>query len=349
MTENERYAGGQYDEALQRLHRTGPEFDGWLSNHGPMVVEALARHGASDVVHRWTDRYSRRLEDLPTGRDPITDRTWRHALGRPERLGDWLAHFAVRTTPATWSSVLRTWWPRLLPGLAAGATHGVIRTGHAVLALRAEVTEPRTAELAQALGYWAARWQPVPIVAPRGTTPPAGLVTSIPRVPRQEGGIGDRLAQLDDVEDWPRQVARLTPATAPDQVPDLLAGIVDAVVGAYPRLAPGNPTMLVHAATAPNAVLRTLPSLPADLWLPSLDAAWSASAAVLAAYRPEIGSAAEADPAAAGTPVGDPWERAVADGGEHVIKLADTARDTAARGAPEAAARAVATAVRWRA
>jgi hypothetical protein len=23
------------DEAYQRLHKTGPEFDGWLSNHGP--------------------------------------------------------------------------------------------------------------------------------------------------------------------------------------------------------------------------------------------------------------------------------------------------------------------------
>ena len=31
-------ATGTYDEALERLHRTGPEFDGWLANHGPMVV-----------------------------------------------------------------------------------------------------------------------------------------------------------------------------------------------------------------------------------------------------------------------------------------------------------------------
>ena len=28
---------GQLDEAYQRLHATGPEFDGWLSNHGPQV------------------------------------------------------------------------------------------------------------------------------------------------------------------------------------------------------------------------------------------------------------------------------------------------------------------------
>lgn len=29
------------DEAYERLSSTGPEFDGWLSNHGPMVAEAM--------------------------------------------------------------------------------------------------------------------------------------------------------------------------------------------------------------------------------------------------------------------------------------------------------------------
>ncbi|MEV8505992.1 hypothetical protein AB0368_14330 [Actinoplanes sp. NPDC051475] len=28
------------DDALIRLRRTGPERDGWLSNHAPMAVEA---------------------------------------------------------------------------------------------------------------------------------------------------------------------------------------------------------------------------------------------------------------------------------------------------------------------
>jgi hypothetical protein len=30
---------GTLDEAYERLHVTGPEFEGYLSNHGPMVVE----------------------------------------------------------------------------------------------------------------------------------------------------------------------------------------------------------------------------------------------------------------------------------------------------------------------
>jgi len=46
-----------YDEALERFHATGPEFAGWLSNHGPMVVEVLANQGRPDGIHRWVDRY----------------------------------------------------------------------------------------------------------------------------------------------------------------------------------------------------------------------------------------------------------------------------------------------------
>ena len=46
---------GTLDEAYQRLHATGPEFDGWLSNHGPMAAEAMVRGGQADRVHRWLD------------------------------------------------------------------------------------------------------------------------------------------------------------------------------------------------------------------------------------------------------------------------------------------------------
>ena len=50
------------DDAYERFHRTGPEFDGTLSNHGPMAVEAMARHGHEDAVTAWVDGYSRRLD-----------------------------------------------------------------------------------------------------------------------------------------------------------------------------------------------------------------------------------------------------------------------------------------------
>ncbi|MEO3775769.1 hypothetical protein ABGB16_02730 [Micromonospora sp. B11E3] len=80
---------GILDEAYQRLHQTGPEYEGWLTNHGPMAAEALVRHGHDDGVHRWLDGYRRRLDELPRGVRPIDD--WRAALGDPKRAGDWLA------------------------------------------------------------------------------------------------------------------------------------------------------------------------------------------------------------------------------------------------------------------
>ena len=126
------------------------------------------------------------------------------------------------------------------------------------------------------------RWQRVPVVVPRG----AGLSGrgARPRaaVADQSGGIRPRLAQLESTRATSHR--RVTGAGT-DVLRDLEA-LVDAVVLRYARWAHGNPTMLVHAATAPNAVLRTLPSLPVELWQPSYAAAWSASAAVIAAYRP---------------------------------------------------------------
>jgi hypothetical protein len=56
-------ATGTLDEAYERLHATGPEFDGWLSNHGPMAAEAMVRHRHAGSVHRWLDGYMRRLEE----------------------------------------------------------------------------------------------------------------------------------------------------------------------------------------------------------------------------------------------------------------------------------------------
>lgn len=332
---------GTYDEALDRLHRTGPEFDGWMSNHGPMAVEALARRGYGQVVHAWTDDYARRLEEMPRSVVALSRTDLAAALGDPQQLAAWIRWFENELDERPWEAVLSCWWPVLLPGIAAGATHGVIRTGHAVQALRAEQTASRVTELAHALGYWAARWQAVPTVSAGGAADPASLVGTVPRVASQEGGIRDRLAQLPATRGWQEQAATLRHPRRTSDVPAHLDAVVDAVVLAYPRLAVGNPTMLVHAATAPHAVARTLPSLPRAQWRSSLDAAWTATAAVLSAYRPAQPGPARGTDATAD----EVWEMAVLHGGEHVVKLADTALDVHTRTGDPRALAAVTTAV----
>ncbi|MEV4638996.1 hypothetical protein AB0J80_16755 [Actinoplanes sp. NPDC049548] len=310
------------DEALQRLHHTGPERDGWLSNHAPMAAEALVRRNRAGAVHRWLDRYGSRLEERPRGVAPIPAQEWRDPLGDPVRTGDWLTFFERETALAPWRDVLATWWPRLLPGIAAGATHGVIRVGHAVRTLLDAETPERVAELGDGLAYWAARWQPL---APAGQGPyrradPRAALDAVPRVPDQRFGIRNRLAQLAHLPDWPR-AAGAVPGDG-DPAPRL-AAIVAAAVRRHTTHGYGNPVMLVHAATAPAAVLRTLPALPPALHPASLAAAWAASAAVTAAYSPRTAAPVPVD-----TEEPDPdavIDAAVRSADAHAIKFADAA------------------------
>ncbi|MEV1022210.1 questin oxidase family protein [Streptomyces sp. NPDC050264] len=326
---------GTLDEALQRLHATGPEFEGRLSNHGPMAVESLVRGGQAPRVHRWLDHYERRLDEMPAPGSPVRDDDWRSALGDPRRLADWIRYFERAVAERPWRDVLAEWWPRLLPGIAAGATHPVIRVGHAVRTLLStEPTAPRLAELAHGLGYWAARHQPLPALTALPSAPDAATaLDAVPRIADRSGGVVARFGQLTGLPAWAGG------PVDPDTARDRLAELVTAAVHRYATHAQGDPVMLVHAATAPNAVLRTLPALPRELWPDSLAAAWAASAAVTAAYAP-----AAPDPYAIPGGAGSPEEvfaRAAAHGNDHAIKFADTAFDVGTDEAMTAAERAL--------
>ncbi|WP_405642816.1 questin oxidase family protein [Streptomyces uncialis] len=333
---------GTLDEALERLHAFGPERLGWLSNHAPMAVEALVRGGQAAGVHRWLDRYRHKLEDMPDRHARVTVDNWHTALGDPRRIADWADHFVRETAERPWRDVLSEWWPRLLPGIAGGATHPVIRVGHAVRSLledestqgRASRSGPRVAELAHGLGYWAARHQTLP---PLGTLPgartAAAALDAVPAIDVQEGGIQERLGRLTAFPGWPAAATN-----DPDTARAALTQLVTAAVHRYAAHGHGQPVMLVHAATAPNAVLRALPVLPRDLWPPSLAAAWAASAAVTAAYTAPTPAPY---PSAGGATPQEMFERAAAHGDNHTIKFTDTALDVGDPQALAAARRAV--------
>lgn len=320
---------GVLDEAYEQLHRTGPEFEGFLSNHGPMAADALIRLGHGECVPSWVARYVDRLEPAPESRWPIAVHEWRDPLGDASRLGDWCAllHQQVHSEP--WDAVLTRWWPRLLPGAVASATHGLIRTGHAVRALRERVTGPRLEELGQALAYWAARWYPLP-------SPPLApfldVQSALDALPACDlsGGIRARLAHLGRDSKWLQSLGALAATEHVEQIPVQLDQLVDAAVSRYATWGHANPVMLVHAATAPRAVALVLPSLPDHLWSASYDAAWAVTAAVAAAYRPSR-------PAASGTTRADSSpeevaEQAVVLGDEHAVKFTEVAIESHQRG-----------------
>lgn len=317
---------GVLNEAYGRLHHAGPEWGAdRLTNHGPMAVEVLVRRGHAAQVHRWVDGYLRRLDDLPPASDPITADNWPAAMGDGRRIGDWTAYFARLVREQPWRDVLVQWWPRLLPGIVAGATHGVIRVSHAVRALLAGDDDPAaTTELAHGLAFWAARMRHVPgSTAPAGNLPAAAAFGAIPRVPSQAGRIADRFGQLESMPSWGPALAALRAPADPDEAARVLTDLVAAAAAGYLSYGHGSPVLLVHTATAPNAVLHTLPALPRELWTPSLAAVWATSAAITAAYAPP--QPAEDLPAARSAE--DTLAYAVEHGDEHVIKFADTALD----------------------
>ncbi|WP_329279734.1 questin oxidase family protein [Streptomyces sp. NBC_00691] len=316
-------ASGILDEALERLHATGPERLGRLTNHAPMAVEALVRNGQARAVHRWLDHYAHKLEDMPPASRPITADGWREALGDPARSTDWTRFFGDELDGRPWREVLAEWWPRLLPGIAGGSTHPVIRTGHAVRTLLTSenagvpTTGPRLSELAHALGYWAARHLPLPPLGALAAAPSAAAaLDAVPPLAEQEGPLRSRLDRLTAFPAWGS-------APDPDTARDRLVELVTATTHRYATHGHGEPIMLVHAATAPNAVLRALPALPRELWAPSLAAAWTAAAAVTAAYTPP-------EPAAyapTSLTAEEVFARAAAHGDDHTIKFTDTALD----------------------
>ncbi|HEV3280136.1 MAG TPA: hypothetical protein VG032_00895 [Acidimicrobiales bacterium] len=148
------------DEAFERMARSDFELPNGFVNHGPMACEALAALGYDDLVDPWARRSAAMVGEgpAPVERGP-DDFEWRDALGSYDRLPEWLGFFGASVADDGWAVVVARWVPRLMPGLSTALFHGAIRTAHAVRAVDAADTPSRRAELARALGYWAARFR----------------------------------------------------------------------------------------------------------------------------------------------------------------------------------------------
>ena len=150
------------DEMLDLLSFAGTERANGNANHGPMAAEALFTMGRSESVLPWVEKYKTGLIEAPEANNPIPQSEWRNSLGDRSRLGDWIAFFDRELSEKPWQDTLREWVPPLTPAVMAAATHGLLRTSHAVRSLSSQETPHRLHELAQGLGYWAARYQVLP-------------------------------------------------------------------------------------------------------------------------------------------------------------------------------------------
>jgi hypothetical protein len=218
---------------------------------------------------------------------------------------------------------------RLLPGVLAGATHGVIRTGHAVRALRELDNHVRRAELAHALGYWASRWQPVPDSSTRAATekaqdlPPGPALDAVPSLDADpDAGIRARVNQLAATAKWPSALHAVAPEADHARFVD---HVTTEALSRFPLHARGDAVMLVHSITAPAAIALVMPSLDPSEHGRSAWAAWAAAATVMAAYRLPTPAAPQNPHASLEPQLTDLQQLAVEHGDEHVIKLAEAA------------------------
>lgn len=340
------------NDALERMDDLGYErgvgVD--LANHGPMGAEALCVLGHGDEVARWVEDYrvSTPHHEVPAARfalDPADEADWRSALGTFGRAGDWERLFERELAESPWRDVLARWWPRLLPGLLAGLTHGVIRTAHAVRNLYGSPrpNARQLTELARGLAYWAAKYQGLPGEA--RLTGTHDFASALAQVPRESvgsaggpGSVKGRMRVFDVLTDHAGYAAALE-RLAPDEPTRLLSEMTAEFAGVYIGHPEVPPVPLVHGVTAPAAVRIVLPHLPPGLHEPSVAALWKVHAALLAVLtkdrrgeRPEEWRVQE--PEAAPT-FAELSARAVEHGDEHVVKFTEAcAREYALRPDP---------------
>ena len=225
---------------------------------------------------------------------------------------------------AAWQDVVRVWVPRLAPAVMAAATHGLIRTGHAVRSLAREDTRQRRDELAQGLGFWAARYYTLP-GTPSPTNTGHAPATALGHVERLHDesfdGTGAITEQIRGLEPHPEFASAIDLADAGGDLSKFISNLTETFAGIY-LASPKNLIAFVHTVTGPSALRMLAPYLAeADARL-AARYAWQTCAAVYAWYA----TVSPKDTSGLEPPSEDRDElvdRAVAAGGAHSIKFTE--------------------------
>ncbi len=142
----------------------------YLANHLPMALVALDRMGADDAaIERFALRYEPKLDPLLPATHAIAAGDTTRYLGVSDAFAAWVAYFDARIGAAGTAAVLGEWIDRLAPGVGTAAFHGAIRTAYAL-----ESGSDR--ELAHALAYWAAAYEPLSVPGTLGGAESASQV-----------------------------------------------------------------------------------------------------------------------------------------------------------------------------
>lgn len=312
-----------HDQALAALQGIGPELGNGAPNHAPMVIEALAALGYGAEAAPWIERHRTMFaiepvaDTAPSG-DPLA------LLGRDRNTAAWRMLFRRELAQSCWRNVLEQWLPWLLPGAMATGTHGVIRCGHAVRALKEQETDARLDELAGALAYCAGRYRKIfdePSLS--GGLDLADAVRTLPLLPAQldrRGPPPKVIKALLAMPAFAESVSRLRPPAGPLQG---LVALAETGARLYLHNASRHPLVMLHAVTGPAAVHLLVADQSPALRHLAFAYAWQAVATWAAAYGTHAFMATP-------EPMVIPWDQltraAVTCGDDHAIKFTEACR-----------------------
>jgi hypothetical protein len=299
---------------LERNHGLRPEYGGGFSNHQSMGLYSLAALGGSDAqLTAFADAHWSALEALPKEPGPSISRDdWKKWLGKREALNGFRAFFTAELRRSGRAATLRSYLPELLPGVAAGAFHPLIRTAYGV---RFQDDQ----EVAEGLAYWATAYFPLGALGPAGKErDPRVLLAQVHANPSLAG-----LQLPGRMITGPMQSAAALPAFA--GAVDALApgdGTLRGIAAAALRLyLLGGDFTALHAVTGTHAFRLLSPHLPQPEQ--SVRYFWQAIAAVYVS----LGAPSLPEPPA----TAPAWElslrKVVTSTDAHDLKLVDIARE----------------------
>ena len=312
------------DEMLDLLSFAGTERANGNANHGPMAAEALFALDRGESVLPWVEKYKSGLIDAPEAANPIPHSEWREFLGDRSRLSDWIAFFDRELAEKSWQDTLQEWVPPLAPAVMAAATHGLLRTSHAVRSLSAQETPQRLHELAQGLGYWAARYQVLP-GSPSPTNGGFSPSSAIAQVDRLHGpdfeGSGSIQQQIMGLDQHPEFAPAIDLVDTGGGLSEFISNLTETFAGVY-LANQKNLIAFVHTVTAPSSLRNIAPYLSEESACLAARYAWQACASIYSWYS----VAPPLDTSEMYLPTEDHEElkdRAIAAGGAHSIKFTE--------------------------
>jgi hypothetical protein len=173
-----------------------------------------------------------------------------------------------------------------LPGLFAGAAHGLLRVAHAVRALEASDTPTRRRELGLGLAYWAARHQELPGVPGRNAEPGFGpdacfaAAAVVPAAQRRPGLFFDAVGSLHGTDAGDAFVDVVERFDAESESPDALVHVLCRIAAENYLANPQARIAYVHCLTAPSALRLLAPFLDDTLRRRAIGLALQASLAL---------------------------------------------------------------------